>query len=55
MARRPIIFDFANGRTYRADPRTLYDAMRSAASKTTKPRVVTTRIGIPTEVLTPKK
>lgn len=55
VARRPIIFDFAQGRTYRADPRTISDTLRNVASKRTKPRVVTTVTGVPLEVLTPKK
>jgi hypothetical protein len=54
VARQPIIFDFIHGRTYRAS-RTVSDALTAAAMKATKPRVVTTRIGVPTEILTPKK
>lgn len=55
MARRSIIFDFVNGRAYRGDSPTLSDALKAKAAKLTKPRVVKTVIGVPAEVLAPKK
>lgn len=60
LPRQPIIFDFTTGRAYRANDqegraKDLAEAMKDAATKTVKKRVVKAVEGIPPEVVTQPK